>query len=369
MAKKLPFCHQENVIIFIIRVLKLLFMKISPVPLVFLLLLCLVLVPAQASLAKIVSGAPVFIGERNLDISAPMNGHTVIAWWPAGSDRSGEPQKTVTVPDEGRSYYLDPAVFTGYTGTWYTHDVKPDIPVFILYEPQIDLKVWDVDTGTDVTGQSLPMSANITYRIDTNMYMALDYTKRPDYNPSDSFFTVKLRSPTGMDIPQIYTGNIGGSQTQILKFDSNPLIKSSPYFWKNGAAWDHNAKSTDGSTIYPPGTYTFVAKADLNHMASSYTGTSGIGKTTTGDKTITFIADTYTTSPTIMPSITAPVITGVTTPATPAATIATVTTNTATAKPTATTVAKKTTFTPLPVEIVFAGLGLAALVFAMRRKY
>ena len=342
-------------------------MKPSRIPLVFLLLLCLILVPATASLSKIVSGAPVFIGERNLDISAPTNGHTVLAWWPAGSDRSGEPAKTVTIPGDTTSFYMDPVIFTGYTGTWYTHDVKPDIPVFVLYEPQLDLKVWDVDTGTDVTGQSLPMSANITYRIDTNMYMALDYTKRPNYNPSDSFFKVKLSSPAGVNIAQIYTGNIGSPQTQIINLDSNPLIKSSPYTWKNGAAWDHDAKSTDGSIIYPAGTYTFVATADLNQMSSSYTGTAAIGKTTSGNKNITFISDTYTTSPTILPSLTAPVITGGTTSATPAGTIAT--TTQATAKPTGTTIAKKTTFTPLPLEIVFAGLGVAALAFVMRRKY
>ncbi|MEN6396394.1 MAG: DUF3821 domain-containing protein [Methanoregula sp.] len=337
-------------------------MKSSRIPLVFLLLLCLILVPATASLSKVASGAPVFIGERNLDISAPMNGHTVLAWWPAGSDRSGEPSKTVTIPGDATSFYMDPVIFTGYTGTWYTHDVKPDIPVFVLYEPQIDLKVWDVDTDTDVTGQSLPLSANITYRIDTNLYMALDYSKRPNYNPSDSFFTVKLSSPAGVNIAQIYTGNIGSPQTQIINLDSNPLIKSSPYTWKNGAAWDHNAKSADGSSVYPAGTYTFVVTQDLNQMSSSYNGTAAIGTVTSGSKNITFIADTYTNSPTILPSLTAPVETAATTAGT------TIAATQVTAKQTATTVPKKTTYSPLSPVIVLIGLGLATLVLAAKRK-
>ncbi|MFA7693899.1 MAG: DUF3821 domain-containing protein [Methanoregula sp.] len=333
------------------------------IPLVLFLLICLVLVPATASLTTVASGAPVFIGERNLDITACVNGHTVIAWWPAGSDRSSEPSKTVTISGDAASYYLNPDIFTGYTGTWYTHDIKPDIPAFVLYQPQIDLEVWDVDANKDITGQSVPMSTNISYRIDTNLYLALDYAKRPNYNPSDSFFTVKLTSPAGTIIPQIYTGNLGSSTTQILKFDSAPVIKSSPYTWSNGPAWDRNAKSTDGSNVYQTGTYTFVVTQDLNHMSSSYSGTAAVGTVTSGDKPITFIADTFTTSPTLLPSLTAPVeitttIAG-TTSATPQVT----------AQPTSTTLPKKTTYTPLPTEIAFIGIGIAALALAVKRKY
>jgi hypothetical protein len=333
------------------------------IPLVFLLLICLILVPATASLAKVTAGAPVFIGERNLDFSSGLNGHTVIAWWPAGSDRSGEPSKTVPISGDATSYYLNPDIFTGYTGTWYTHDVKPDIPVFVVYQPQIDLSVWDVDANKDITGQSVPMSANITYRIDTNLYMALDYSKRPNYNPSDSFFTVKLTSPSGTSIPQIYTGNLGASTTQIIKFDSAPVIKSSPYTWANGPAWNRNAKSTDGSNVYPTGTYTFVVTQNLNHMSDSYSGTAAVGTVTSGDKTITFISDAFTTSPTLLPSLTAPVGTAVTTAETTTAP------QQVTAQPTATAIPKKTTYTPLPAEIALIGLGIAALAISVKRKY
>jgi hypothetical protein len=333
------------------------------IPLVFLLLICIILVPATASLTKVVNGAPVFIGERNLDITACVNGHSVIAWWPAGSDRSGEPTKTVTISNNITSFSVDPAIFTGYTGTWYTHDTQPDVPVFVVYQPQIDLSVWDVDANKDITGQSVPMSANITYRIDTNLNMALDYSERPNYNPSDSFFTVKLTSPSGTNIPQIYTGNLGASTTQIIKFDSTPVIKSSPYTWANGPAWDRNAKSTDGSNVYQTGTYTFVVTQSLNHMSDSYRGTAAIGTVTSGDKTITFISDAFTTSPTLLPSLTAPAGTAVTTAET------TIAPQQVTAQPTVTAIPKKTTYTPLPAEIALIGLGLAALAISVKRKY
>jgi hypothetical protein len=359
----MSFGYQYNVIIFIIRVLKLLFMIPSRIPLVFLLLICIILVPATASLTKVVNGAPVFIGERNLDLTACVNGHTVIAWWPEGADRSGDPSKTVTLSGDVKSFYIDPAIFTGYTGTWYTHDTKPDVPAFVLYNPQIDLSVWNVDTNTDITGQSVPMSTNITYRITTNLYMALNYTERPNYNPSDSFFSVTLTSPSGANIPQIYTGDLGASTTQIIKFDSAPAIKSSPYTWINGPAWDRNAKSTDGSNAYQTGTYTFVVTQNLNQMSSSYSGAAAFGTVTSGDKTVTFTPDTPVTTPTIVPSLTAPG--GATTTTTQTMTL----TQQATAQPTATVIAKKTTYSPLPAETALIGLGIAALALVVRRKY
>jgi len=330
---------------------------------VFLLLMIVALAPASASLSKISAGAPVFIGERNLDISAGMNGHTVIAWWPEGADRSGDPTKTINVGTGATSFTLDPAVFTGYTGTWYTHDTQPDVPVFVLNEPQINLSVWDVDANRDITGQSVPMSANITYRIDTNLYKALDYAKRPNYNPSDSFFTVTLTSPQGTKLTQIYTGSLGAASTQIIKFDSNPFIKTSPYTWANGPAWDRYAKSTDGSAVYSSGTYTFTATQDLNHMSSSYTGTDAIGTVSSGDRTVTFIADASTTTPTVLPSLTAPAGTAAVTSQ------ASAPQQTVTQQATATTVPVKTTFTPLSAWISIAGLGLAAAALLVRRKY
>ena len=74
-------------------------------------LLC---VPVSASLNKIASGATVFIGETNLDISSPLNGHSVIAWWPDGADMSGAPTKTLTIsPTEMLNYNISLSDFSG----------------------------------------------------------------------------------------------------------------------------------------------------------------------------------------------------------------------------------------------------------------
>lgn len=332
-----------------------------------LLVFFLMAVPVSADLHKIAPGAPVFVGERNLDISKALNGHLVIAWWPDGADMSSTPGKIVTINgNQINKYTLDPAVFGGCAGKWYSYDTKPDIFVFEVLEPQIDLKVWDIDNNRDVTGQSLPMSANITYRIDTNLYKALSHASRPDYNPSDSFFTVRLTNPLGMPVTQIYTGNSGGKDTQILTFEKTPFVNTETYYWKNGAKWDRNAKNIDGSPLYPTGPYTFSASQDLNGMSTSYGAGAAnpvTGKLTSGDKTITFVADKFVTSATTVVLTTAPSSVPTSAPAT------VMTTAPPTTRPTSTTVPAKTTFTPLPVWIVFAGMGAAALMIAVRRKY
>ena len=355
-----------NVIIFIIRVLKLLFMNRYRIPILILAIFVLT-VPVSANLNKIASGAPVFIGERNLDISSGLNGHSVIGWWANGTDTSTKPDKTLTIStDEMTKFSISPEIFTGYTGKWYSYDVAPNILVFEVMEPRIDLKVWDVDNNRDVTGQSVPMSRNITYRIDTNLYLARSYKFRPDYNPSDLFFTVKLTNPRGIGISQIQTGNLGAKNTQILKVDTNPVITTSPYYWRGGSSWDRNSRSTDGSIIYPTGTYTFSVSQNLNSMMESYSSsdlTARIGRIMSGDKTITFIEETRTNTPIVSPQQTTAEQTMVTLkptqpPVTPQNTVMTTTT-----KPT-----PKPTYQPLPEWLSVLGVGIVALVFICRRN-
>jgi hypothetical protein len=355
-----------NVNIFIIRVLKLLFMSRFQI-LVILCALCIFAAPASASLLKIRSGAPIFIGERNLDISSSLDGHTVIGWWAPGSDLNGPPDKTISLSDDDiRNFYVNPDIFTGRTGKWYSYDKAPNIYVFEVMEPQIDLKVWDLDNDRDVTGQSIPSSTNITYRIDTNLYLARNYASRSDYTASESFVTVTLTNPNGISVPQIFTGNVGDKKTQILFVENNPIMTSPTYYWRDGGSWDRNARSADGSIIYPTGTYTFTLTQNLNSMQNSFNmsdPTAGIGKVRSGAKTITFLAVPQTESPTAVPSLTTTTQTVVTT--VPATVVTTVST---TAVPTSTKTTVKPTYTPLPVWVVIAGIGLAAVV-AMGRRH
>lgn len=329
----------------------------------------MLIAPTAASLNKIAAGSPVFIGENDVDISSALNGCRTIAWWQNGTSPSGSPVKNMTLFElnsfSNKIYHFNvsPEIFTGYTGTWYCEDKQPNFPVFDLRDPSITLKIWDVDHDQDVTGMTIPRTTNITYRIDTNLYPALKYLNRPNSNPSDSFFTVKLTDPLSRNIPNIYTGSYGGANTQILPFDANPYVTSSPYLWKDGYLWDHAARNIQGDVIYPPGTYSFTLSQNLNNMQESYGaggGNESVGKTRSA-ATITFLAPepmvVTTTSTTVSTTL-------------PKETISTpITTVTSTAIQTSITVAKKTTYSPLPEWIVLLGLGIVGFLAVVRRNY
>jgi hypothetical protein len=207
----------------------------------------------------------------------------------------------------------------------------------------------------------VPQSTRITYRIDTNLYRVFDKIKRPDLNNLDSFIQVSLKGPSGQEITTVYTGSGGNPGTLILPMDTKPQVKSSPYYWKNGAAWNHSSKRADGTILYPLGTYTFTASQDLNNMRSMYNTTDP--EITTGPKTITFIADVPTTRvPT--PALTEPAST-----ATPLPT-ATKTLTTTPVRPASTTPTVKPTWTstPLPAGITAIALCGAGLLFLVSRK-
>ena len=334
-------------------------MKYSRIPVALLVIILIILVPASASLTKIRAGAVVFIGESNMDISSALNGYTMIAWWPPGADMSTDPAKVLTITNPTQ-YTFDPDDFSGYTGTWYTYGKQPYNLAFTIIVPQIDLKIWDVDHNMDVTGQSIPLTTNITYRIDTNLWQALNYTYRPNANPSDSsFLTVTLVNPLGTPLSQVYTGDLGAQNTRILPFDSNPGITSTPYYGKNLPSWDHLARSTVGSIIYPAGIYTFSVAQNLNGMSGVYSTNASVnpvGLLTSGDKTVTFLP-----APTPTPSASVPQ--AITTASPEMSSV-----QTAAGNPGTTVVPVNTTYSPLPAGTVVTGVGIAILVFITARR-
>jgi len=355
-----------NVIMFIIRVLKLLSMQGKYCVLAFMVFF-ICAAPVAASTGKITAGAPVYIGESNLDISNALNGCHTIAWWQNGTDISAPPEKNITlyeintISDKIYHYNISPEVFSGYSGTWYCVDKNPYIEVFEVLEPQIDIKVWDLDNNQDVSGTSVPISMNITYRVDTNLHQAFNPLYRPDINPSDSFFTVSLIDSYGQSISNIFTGSAGNPKTTILSFDKQPFIDRVPFYWKNGKDWNRSARNAKGEMLYPAGTYTFMISQNLNHMKESYmnSGVTSLEGKITQTKTITFIAEnkpSVTTvvtppSPTTIPEMTGiPSMTGSLPPVS-----------------TTSPVAKKTTYTPLPEWVALLGLVVAGF-FIVRRS-
>ncbi|WP_321508623.1 DUF3821 domain-containing protein [uncultured Methanoregula sp.] len=333
--------------------------------------LFLIVSPVSASLNKISANSPVFIGEADVDISAALNGCHTISWYNSGADiNSATPAKSTqiypinTVTTLIYNYNFTRDFYGGYTGTWYCTDLAPYYPVFVVEEPQLDIKVWDLDHNVDVTGKSIPKATNITYRIDTNLYKALVLKNRPNRNLDDTPFTVKLINPNELPVPGIYTGTMGKPGTQILSFDSKPYFTDSPYYWRDGGEWDHNARDLQGTTVYPDGTYSFVVSQNLNHMQDDYVTRSAAereGKTT---KTalVAFEKQPF------VATVTEPPVTTAVTLSTQVSTQQPTESGTSLPTlPTSTPVPKKTTYSPIPEWLGIAGLVIAG-IFIIRKQ-
>jgi hypothetical protein len=357
-----------NVIMFIIRVLKLLSMHGKFIVLA-IVIIFMCAAPVAGSTTKIVAGAPVFIGESNLDISKALSGCHTIAWWQNTTNTSAPPEKDITLYEKNTvsdiiyHYNISPNIFTGYTGTWYCNDKKPIIAVFEVLEPELDIKVWDLDHNQDVSGKSVPVSTKITYRVDTNLYYALKPLNRPDVNPLDSFFTVSLTDSYGQNTSNIFTGSAGNPKTQILPFDKQPFITQSPFYWKNGKDWDRSARNAQGEPLYTSTTYTFTISQNLNHLQETYraNGITDLTGKVTQTTTITFVKDdlqavtTATTQPVVITS-------------TPAITITPPVTERVTTVPASTPVAKKTTYSPVGEWITLLGIIGAGMFIIARNR-
>jgi len=350
--------YYMNVIIFIIRVLKLLLMN-SRLSLLVILLIGMIALPASASLTKVTPGTPVFIGEVGLDISSGLLGCRQIAWWPAGNDTSTPPGKILDINGDIHSYNITPSDYSGFEGTWYTFDKKPSVPVFEVKKPEFTLWVWDLDHDRDVTGQTVSQSTRITYRIDTNLCPVLNKYNRLDVTSLDLYFDVGLKAPNGKDILSIYTGSAGLKDTVILPMDNKPFIKTSPYFWRDGGDWNHTARGGGmGDILYPQGTYTFTASQNLNNMKYFYGDAEGV--TISGPKRITFIADQPTAQQTIT-ATTASTAATITPSAIETDVVTVITTAIPTKKPTWTS-------TPLPFEISMLAFVVPGLYTILRRR-
>jgi hypothetical protein len=357
-----------NVIMFIIRVLKLLSMH-GKFTVLALIILFMYVSPVAGNTLKIAAGAPVFIGESDLDIAKALNGCHTISWWQNGTESSAPPQKNITlyeinsVSDIINHYNISPKIFTGYTGTWYCTDKKPPKAVFQVLEPTLDIKVWDLDQNQDISGKSVPVSTKITYRVDTNLYQALKPLNRPDITPTDSFFTVTMTDSYNQNTSNIFTGSAGKPKTQILPFDKKPFITESPFYWKNGKDWDRSARNANGEPLYTSSMYTFTISQNLNHIQETYraNGISEITGKITKAATITFVKDNASLVTTVT---TPPVATSM-----PLTSITTSGTDGVSPVPTSTPVTSKTTYSPLPEWITLLGIGMAGLFIITRKRH
>ena len=135
-------------------------------------------------------GATIFIGEEGLNVTHAMNQayylgicgapgslseqlpaathYTRIGWWASAAVLyTTSPSKVIDLGVNGRYKMMTvaPADFVGYTGNWYLLNENASRPVgadgeaamvFNVQDPSLDLKIWDFNQNTDVTGKSVP---------------------------------------------------------------------------------------------------------------------------------------------------------------------------------------------------------------------
>ena len=166
--------------------------------------------PLWANGTVINQGATIFIGEQGLNVTHAMNqawyrslppegtivgtpfqnntfpNLTAIGWWGSAVDLyTTFPSKTIDLGVNRRYAQMTvaPADFVGYTGNWYLLNPNGTRPignngdasmVFAVADPALDIKIWDFNQNADVTGSSVPQGELLGFRIDTNMYPAVD---------------------------------------------------------------------------------------------------------------------------------------------------------------------------------------------------
>ncbi len=220
---------------------------------------------AAAPISTIHSGNAVFIGESGLDITAAMEGDTLLGWWASGAAvYTSPPQKTISVSNPA-SFSVYPGDFGQYTGNWYRMSSLGTVngtasPVaFAVADPQLDLRVEDTTVGVDVTDKWVPTGDELRFRIDSNLAQMTQRT-----GVTSVPVTIKVQSPEG----GIFTSlvNNAGTATPIVDY---PVTTTPQY---TSAIW-----GTGNRAAYPPGTYQIWVECNVNSMNDNYGQT---GKTT-----------------------------------------------------------------------------------------
>ncbi|MFA5331916.1 MAG: DUF3821 domain-containing protein [Methanoregula sp.] len=308
----------------------------------------------------VTQGGTVFIGEEGLDISATLGTNTsTIAWWASAADISTSSptvQVTVTSPS---NFYVSPAQFSGYTGTWYRINAEgsADGPAFIVADPTLQLRVLDTSiSNLDVTDKWVPRGDVVGFRIDTNL--------NPIFNRGGSAnggITIYVQSPDGAQ----YSALVDASGATHNMQDLQVTVPS----YLTGPVW------STANSQYPAGTYTIWTECNANSIKDNYPVT---GKTITARTSLldqeqnplisgastgsqTSAATTTTTKVTTV--VTTTPVTTVTTPET---TVATPTETITQAVTTQTTAPSNTTpVTPVQTSTKAPGFGLIPAFLAL----
>ena len=333
-------------------------------------LLVLVTYGSAGSLQTIPAGGTVFIGEQGLNVSAGIPAGTLISWYPA-SQQPGTVQASAnyTVSDPV-NFNVNPETFRDNQGKWYIGNTTTI--AFIVADPTLDLKIFDQQTQTEVSGQTIAPGDYINFRIDSNFNVI-----PKQRNTTDGFLAISVR-------------NSGGTYYSQLKQDNNttlalvPLsVNSTPFWWVPGTSgnygWNTGAKLQNGDNFYTDGSYSVsVDLTPLNSIRKNYdavgktksikslalsSGPQGTGTVTTIPTATTVTTATHVTPTASIPPQPVPATATDTVSGSVQSTVAGGSGRSDAPAPESTTTKPRTTVSPgFGLLMAIAGLGMAAAV-------
>jgi PGF-CTERM protein len=306
---------------------------------IFVLLAILPVSAATANSTHIYPGATVFVGESGLNVSitaVPLGTKSLIAWFPSTAQLTATtPEKIIDISGNNLSFYVNPADFATRTGNWYCWSEGGGLTVggallaFQVADPQMDLKVWDLDQSKDVTSKSVPAGQKLTFRIETNTYAIVAPSQRsrvvqPTWSSgytyygidpatgaystkiTEGFVDIRVKTDQGNILTALYNGtntstSIGGIDTGFRVIPLTGLfVDKQPWYWGNYTAgtyllyWNTGCLDEIGQKVYPAGTYTVYAELNINSIKDNYknAGADYAGKTVSESRTITLVSDT-----------------------------------------------------------------------------
>ncbi len=225
-------------------------MDLYKISLSLILILLFTVTGAHALDTRIPKEGVVFVGENGIDISeCNVRAGDEIAFWSSGFPE-GTPDSRARVMDP-RNFFVDPAFFSGKTGTWYGLISKK--PVFKVEDPWIQLDV--VEQGIDHEPEWIKKGNLVSFKISTNMYQLSD-------RPGSAGVTVRLNL-TGPN-ETTYSTLVSPTGTYNLE---RIFVYYSPY--DTGAIWETR---DDGK--YPEGEYVAWATIQVNDIAEKNPGES-----------------------------------------------------------------------------------------------
>ncbi len=201
------------------------------------------------------------------------------------ADGSGQIRITVNSVRDGEPAWgrkPDPV----YTGPYYVLQADGFTPVghvFSVADPSLDMQILNYDTNLDVSNSVVPFGTRLTFRIETNMYPALDPIHRSPLNPAtDGYIDIKVKGPDGSMYTSLLNDNIGAPAAGPNSILTN-FVATSLWNWGESGSfsWQTGALDMSNLSVYSSGTYTVYAESTLHNMKDNYKngGADFTGKT------------------------------------------------------------------------------------------